>query len=302
MTGRSPQPDRDVDALLRRRLAAAGLDGVASLRPVEGGVAAVARIAELSDGSRVFVKTLAEAPGDDLFPVEAEGLAALRDLGGVATPEVLLVTPEILVLRALRPRPDTPGFWERLGHAVAALHTTTVHDRFGWHRDGWLGRKRQYNEWHTDGHEFYARCRILRWLDEPQVAAAFDHAERRALERLCERLPEIVPAVPASLTHGDLWTSNIIAGVDGEPVLVDPAVSYNWPETDLSMLWCTHRPPESARFFDAYVEAARPEPGWRERLPVLYLRQLLCLIAHDYPDRSPAERVREVIAPFRRRG
>ncbi|WP_394326775.1 fructosamine kinase family protein, partial [Thermobifida halotolerans] len=231
-------------------------------------MAAVARIATLSDGSEVFAKTLTPVPGPDLFEVEAEGLAALRDLGGVATPEAVRVAPDVLVLRALRPRPDTPRFWERLGRAVAALHTTTVTDRFGWHRDGWLGRMRQDNTWHDSGHEFYARRRILRWLPEPHVRAAFDREDRRALERLCERLPEIVPDIPASLTHGDLWTTNIIADERGEPVLVDPAVSYNWPETDISMLWCTPRPPESDHFFAAYEEAARPEPGWRERLAV----------------------------------
>ena len=302
MTEQTAPISPESDALLLRRLAAAGLDGVRTLRPVRSGTMAVACLAELADGTRAFVKTLAEPPGDDLFEAEAEGLAALRDLGGAATPEALLATSDLLVLRALHPRPDTPGFWERLGHAVAALHTATVHDRFGWHRDNWLGRKRQYNPWHTDGHEFYARYRILRWLDEPLVADALDREDRRAVERLCARLPEVVPAAPACLTHGDLWTANVVSGSGGEPVLVDPAVSYNWPETDLSMLWNTHRPPESDRFFDAYTEAARPEPGWQERLPVLHLRQLLCLIAHGYPDRTLVEQVRRVVAPFRRRG
>jgi hypothetical protein len=54
------------------------------------------------------------------------------------------------------------------------------------------------------------------------VAEAFDAPERQALERLCERLPELIPARPAALTHGDLWTGNILADHTGAPVLIDP--------------------------------------------------------------------------------
>jgi fructosamine-3-kinase len=91
--------------------------------------------------------------------------------------------------------------------ANPALHTSTVSGRFGWHRDGWHGpgRMRQHNSWETDGHEFYARHRILRWLPESLVEAEFDHDERRAVERLCAAFPELIPAHPASLTRGDLW-------------------------------------------------------------------------------------------------
>jgi len=40
-----------------------------------------------------------------------------------------------------------------------------------------------------------------------------------------------------SLTHGDLWIGNILADDSGQPALIDPAVSYTWPEIDLAMLW-----------------------------------------------------------------
>lgn len=98
---------------------------------------------------------------------------------------------------------------------VAALHGSTVTDRFGWHRDGWLGRLRQDNTRETDGHTFFAQRRILRWLAEPLVEAEFDGAERQALERLCAALPEPVPPRSPCLTHGDLWQENIVA--TGEP-------------------------------------------------------------------------------------
>ncbi|TDD08692.1 aminoglycoside phosphotransferase [Nonomuraea deserti] len=283
--------------LLLDRLRTAGFDAVAA-EAAQGGVVALAGLATLRDGSRVFAKTLrADVP--DLFEVEAEGLRVLRAMGGVTTPEVLAVTPRLLVLEPLPPRRDDDGrFWEELARAVAHLHTTTQSDRFGWHRDGWLGRLRQDNTWDTDGHAFLARRRILRWLPEPRVEAAFDAAERRALERLCAALPDLLPPRPPVLTHGDLWRENILSGRTGGPALIDPAVSYSWAEADLSMLWCSPRPPASDRFFEVYADAAGLDGGWRDRLPLFHLRELLSSIAHDDHAAECAEAVREIVAPF----
>ena len=198
--------------LLAERLEAAGFE-VASLDAVKDGSVCAASMAALHDGRRLFAKTQAEPDMDtDLFEVEADGLSALGELGGARVPAVIHVSPCLLVLEELRPRGEGERFWEQLGRMIAGLHTSTVSDRFGWHRDGrhGPGGMRQDNSWETDGHAFYARHRILRWLPEPRVEAEFDRAERRAVERLCAALPELIPPHPASLTHGDLWIGNIL--------------------------------------------------------------------------------------------
>lgn len=116
---------------------------------------------------------------------------------------------------------------------------------------------------------------------------------------MCEALPELVPPQPPCLTHGDLWQENVVATSDGAPVLIDPAVSYNWPEVDLSMLWCSPRAAASERFFAVYQEIAPLQDGWEERMPILHLRELLSVIAHD-DDWGAVEAVRKIVAPFRR--
>ncbi|MGP4114447.1 fructosamine kinase family protein [Streptomyces sp. 4N509B] len=287
-------------SLLLDRLHAAGLRDVTAVEPVEGGMAALAGLATRRDGPPLFVKSFVEVPADDLFAAEAEGLDALRERGALATPEVVLATRDVLVLSVLRERPARESFWEQLAHALARLHTSTVHDRFGWERDNWLGRYRQENTWTDDGHDFFARHRLLRWLPERRVQAALGQRDRRALEHLCERLPELLPPRPACLVHGDLWAHNVLATDDGRPAVIDPAVSYTWAEVDLAHLWSCPHPPEAKRFFDVYAELTGLDDAWPSRMPIVQLRQHLAVIAQFDHDWGAAEQVRATLRPFRR--
>ncbi|NEY35593.1 phosphotransferase [Streptomyces sp. PRKS01-65] len=291
----------DTTSFLLERLHAAGLTDVVAVEPATGGLAATAGLARRRDGTSVFVKAFDEPPSDDVFAAEAEGLTVLREAGGAATPEVVLADRDLLVLSVLRPRPGTPAFWEQFAHTLARLHTTTRSPRFGWHRDNWLGRRRQVNTWDDDGFAFFAQHRLLRWLGEPRVREALDAADRAALERLCDRLPELLPVRPACLTHGDLWALNVMATPDGRPALIDPAVSYTWAEVDLAHLWTTAPPPEAQVFFERYAELTGLDRDWRERMPILQLRQHLAVIAQFDPDWGAADLVRATLAPFRRR-
>ncbi len=94
--------------LLAQRLEAAGF-AVASIGSAAGGVIALAGLVRLSDGTQVFAKTI-DPVVDDLFDVEASGLRSLRHLGRAATPEVLHVGPDLLVLAALHEPPSTADF------------------------------------------------------------------------------------------------------------------------------------------------------------------------------------------------
>lgn len=287
----NPVVQAELDALGRG-------DGVVEAARLSGGMVADTWLVTYEDGTRVVAKTLVDGPAD-IFEVEAAGLRALADTGRVRTPGVLAATGRVLVLEALGPPEDTPAYWEALAHHQAALHRNTVHDRFGWHRDGYLGRLVQRNGWKEDGHAFFSENRLLRYLDEPLVQAAFTRSDRRALQRLCDRLPDIVPAMAPVLTHGDLWSGNLLATANGLPVLADPAVCYTWAEVDLAMLWGCPRPAASDRFFDVYQELNPSPPGRQERFPVLFLREALSTVAHIPAAARSLETVRAVLQPFR---
>ena len=288
----------EVEAFLLARLNDAGIDDVVAVQPVTGGLAAVAGMATRRDAPPVFVKAFTDVADDEIFAAEADGLAALRG-GGLATPVVLLAGRELIVLSVLRPRPRSESFWEQFAHLLAHLHTSTIHPRYGWHRDNWLGRRRQVNTFSDDGFAFFAEHRLLRWLGQPRVDAALDAGDRAALERLCHRLPELLPDRPACLTHGDLWSQNLMATPDGRPAVIDPAVSYMWAEVDLAHVWTTSAPPEADRFFAVYAELTSLDRDWRARMPIIQLRQHLAVLVQFDDDWGAAGTIRATLAPFR---
>src|SRR4051794_6478515 len=285
-------------AFLRTRLERSGILDIVAVEPVTGGLAAVAGMVTRRDGPPVFVKAFDDVPDGDVFAAEAEGLAALR-ASGMATPDVILANRELLVLSVLQARPRSETFWEQFAPALARLHTSTIHPRFGWHRDNWLGRRRQINTWDDDGFAFFAEHRLLRWLGEPRVDAALDAGDRAALQRLCDRLPGLLPKRPACLTHGDLWTQNLMATWAGRPALIGPAVSYMWAEVDLAHVWSPSPPPEAHRFFPVYAELTALDGDWPARMPIIQLRQHLAVLAQFDNDWGAAEKIRATLAPFR---
>jgi fructosamine-3-kinase len=281
--------------LLLPALPGSALIGAAEVEPLTGGAANDVWRVRLADGRRMVLKC-SDRVDPALYPCEADGLRVLAVRGGLLTPRVVEVSGRHLLLEAMHPAPaDDAAFWAAAGRAVAGLHAVEG-DRFGWPSDGWLGLLPQENTWTQNGHEFFANHRIRRYLSEPKVLQALDVEDLNGLERICERLVVLVPPAPSVLNHGDLYQGNIVSGPSGEPAFIDPAVCWMWAESDLSMMYCTGRPPES--FFQGYQEIAPLTDGWRERMPLLYLRELLSVVAHFGAREDYVGRIREVIRRF----
>lgn len=169
-------------------------------------------------------------------------------------------------------RADRAAF-ERAGRRLAQMHRHRA-PTFGLDRDGWCGDSPQRNSRTGDGHRFFAECRLLAQARRAFDAKKLSPPELRALERLADDLPNRIPAQPASLVHGDLWTANLHACADGELALIDAAaVHYGWAEAELAMLTLFGEPP--AALFAAYEAEAGIDSSWRARAPLYNLYHLL---------------------------
>ena len=222
-------------------------------------------------GETFFVKLNQSAP-TDMFAREAEGLDALAVTDGPRVPAAYLAGEDFLLLEDLKPASPKPGYWETFGQRLAALHNH-VGDRYGFDHDNYCGSTPQPNTWCEDGYHFFCEHRLRFQAQLASRRGLLQRDDLRRIERVCERLPNLIPAQPPSLIHGDLWSGNAIAGPQGEPAIIDPAAHYGWGEAELGMTTLFGGFPHT--FYDAYVEARPLTPGWRQRLPLYNLYHLL---------------------------
>ncbi len=213
----------------------------------------------------------------DLFPSEAEGLRALRGAASeLAIPEVLVAHPPdeqhpaCIVMEYLPP--GAAGDDVRLGRGLAAIHARPA-AAFGFPVTTYCGPTPQDNRESPSWPAFYAERRILPLARRLEREERIDPGERRLLERLADRLPELLAReTRPALIHGDLWSGNVLATARG-PALVDPACAACDREMELGIT--TLFGGFSERFFDAYEEALPLPGGWRDRNPLYQLYHLL---------------------------
>lgn len=269
--------------LLREGLDAAltdlGAGSVQSLRPVHGGCIHNGSRLESSSGELFFLKW---SPGTspDVFAAEAEGLNALREAAGrLRVPEVRAISgdPEQLgwlLMEFIEPGRAAPDFFQRLGTGLAEVHAQGADRTFGWTRDNWIGSLGQDNTPTESWADFWLHSRLGVQLELGRRAG---HVHDRIFDEVCDRLHEAIGDVSTpSLLHGDLWSGNVIADSNGDPVLIDPAVYLGHGEVDLAMTDLF------GGFDPAFMQAYRAErpihPAYAEMLRDLY--QLYYLLVH----------------------
>lgn len=225
----------------------------------------------MPDGRPAFRKFL-PAGVSDRFQAEADGLRELAATATVRTPEVLAVDErQIITSRVDQGHAGSRG-WSELGERLAALQAIEQ-ACFGFTADNYCGDTPQPNPRGDDGHAFFAEHRLMYQGRLARDAGLLNARDVAALDRLCQRLGELIPPMPPALLHGDLWRGNVLFDGAGRPVLIDPACHWGWPEAEIAMTSLFGGFPES--FYHSWEEAAEPQPGWRERLPLYNLYHLL---------------------------
>jgi fructosamine-3-kinase len=241
------------------RAAASLPPGARDARSIGGGYINDAYRVVLSDGRVAFVKTRAgAAPGE--YAAEAAGLRWLAEPGALRTPHVLDVADGYLALEWVQPGDIDDAGAEELGRGLATTHAAGA-PRFGSFatsapRDaseagagldaagaghagdvGWLGSLAVSNQPTATWAEFYAERRLRPLARRAREREALGDRALTALDRVCERMPELVgPPEPPGRLHGDLWSGNVLADGERRPWLIDPSAYGGDREVDLAML------------------------------------------------------------------
>jgi len=250
---------------------AQGHGEVVSVRPVGGGCINHGARLQTSSGATFFLKTNRSAP-EELFAREAQGLQALSVVDGLHLPQPYLYGTDFLLLEDLSPAPRRPDYWAEFGRQLATLHNHTSR-LFGFEHDNYIGSTPQPNSWSEDGYLFFAEQRLGFQARLARRSGLLGEDDWRRVERLCQRLPDLIPAQPASLIHGDLWSGNALTDAEGGPAIIDPAAHYGWAEAELAMTALFGAFPEA--FYRAYQEVRLLERGFEERFPLYNLYHLL---------------------------
>ncbi|MHA7986999.1 fructosamine kinase family protein [Rathayibacter sp. CAU 1779] len=223
------------------------------------------------------IKSNPDAP-PRFFEAEAAGLAWLAAAGGARTVAVVDVAPGRIELERVPSARPTPDAAHRFGAALAVTHDAGA-AAFGAPPDGWHGplfigrRSLPRAEEHTWG-VFYARDRVLPYLDLAIDAGGIGRGQASIVRQACEEISSGAfddHERPARI-HGDLWNGNVLWSPDGV-VLIDPAAHGGHRETDLAMLalfGCPHLDDIIAGY-----ESVHPLPtGWLDRVPLHQLHPL----------------------------
>lgn len=246
-------------------------DGIETVRRLSGGDSADALALRTSRGQYYFLKLGRRLP-NDLFDSEARGLKAIAATHTIMTPTIVASTADFLLLDWIVAAVPKADYWTTFARQLAALHNHTA-ERFGFQQDNYCGATPQHNRWQENGHRFFAEQRLLYQAQRAVDKGLLTATEVRAIEQLCLRLPELIPAQPASLIHGDLWCGNQICNNRGQPVLFDPACHYGWAEAELAMTRLFGGFGEG--FYAAYQELRPQVRGWQQRCELYNLYHLL---------------------------
>lgn len=255
-----------MNAALRQLLDAIKLTPTGALEPLNGGDIAAVYCLNTCQGQVVI-----KHDSVDRLRGEAEGLRALRGASAtLVVPEVLGLFEEWLVLESLDTVPSGPQSEAALGEGLRGLHGV-IGDAHGWHQDNACGRTPQPNAQLNDGRAFQRERRLLPLSEACHQRALLGGELRARIERIAFDLERWLPAAPASLLHGDLWSGNVLFTTRG-PAIIDPAVYRHYPDVDLAMLTLFGAPGEA--FFDAYWNSDAPA-DWPRREALFQLYPLL---------------------------
>lgn len=239
--------------------------------PIAGGD--INQTYRVTDGQQnYFLKYHPQVSGD-FFTAEVDGLNELSN--AVRVPKVYqhgsFKESAFLLLEWIEPG---EGSQKDLAKELSKIHQINA-IKFGYKKNNFMGLLPQINTREKNWWDFYFTHRL-----EVQIRIANERnhwTEER--ERNYQLFKEWIyqkwgtMSVVPTLLHGDFWSGNTFFDKQGQPVFVDPAVSFGHREMDLAMsqLFGGFR----QEFIASYQEIMPMREGWQNRIAIYQLYYLL---------------------------
>lgn len=269
------------------RLSTAGR--IRTVQSVGGGCISPAwKVQNQSSGNDYFIKQN-HIDFLDNFHAESDGLRSLsiaaQSVEGVEVPKVLFVGEvegkSCLVLKWIDSAADPVDEFQ-YGRAIAKIHVSggTEDRSIGYSRDNYLGATRQINTLPiTKGPQgwidFVGQQRLGFQIAMAKDGGVASRGLIEAVETTIRGLPCLLEGRrdEIALLHGDLWSGNVLFDVDGNVVLIDPAVYRGCPEAEFGMLKLFDG--VGPAFDEGYQSVVMFPEGWQRRVDVYVLYHLL---------------------------
>ncbi|MBO6506353.1 MAG: fructosamine kinase family protein [Kordiimonadaceae bacterium] len=232
-------------------------------RPLSGGDIADVSLLSLDDERSVVAKR-PRMDQPDTTAVEKMMLKHLGSKSKLPVPDVLFQTKGLLVISHIAHdgATDLKSASADAARHIAGLHSVRPKGSrpfFGFDKDTYIGPLPQQNKACGNWVEFFTEHRLLAMAGSATRTGKMPTELMARVEGLAEKLPDLLPAAPASsLLHGDLWSGNMLLDGNQAAGFIDPAISYGHAEMDLAFIeMMGGLAPE---FFDAYAEINPIEP------------------------------------------
>lgn len=239
--------------------------------PIAGGD--INQAFRVTDGQQDYFLKYHPQMTADFFQAEVDGLAELAKV--VRVPRVhesgSFEAAAYLLMEWIEPG---EGDQKDLARDLGRIHRVKA-DQFGYSVDNFMGLLPQRNTLLDNWWDFYFTNRL-----EVQIQLANDRNRwTKHREENYQRFKEWVyqqwgdMTVEPTLLHGDFWSGNTFFDTKGQPIFVDPAVSYGHREMDIAMsqLFGGFR----QEFIAAYQETFPMRAGWQDRILIYQLYYLL---------------------------
>ncbi|MDT2675126.1 fructosamine kinase family protein [Enterococcus dongliensis] len=239
--------------------------------PISGGD--INQAYRVTDGEKDYFLKYHPQMSADFFQAEVDGLAELKN--AVRVPKTYqhgsFKDTAFLLMEWIEPG---EGDQKDLAHELSKLHKINAL-KFGYKRNNFMGLLPQVNQKSDDWWEFYFTNRLEVQIKIAKGRNRWTIEREREYSLFKDRVYQKwgTMSFEPTLLHGDFWSGNTFFDTQGQPVFVDPAVSYGHREVDIAMsqLFGGFR----QEFLESYQEILPMQSGWQDRLTIYQLYYLL---------------------------